>query len=627
MERGSKCFCNSPVCYLGQTNFSRVSSFHRGIRSWSKSLRNVACVLALFGCVSAFGQTGGQPVTITLGMPAPVVGKTFTVEALVTNPSFVPAPTGSVAFDFGDGTPAVTVPLDYRIASTTYTYSAVGPASVTATYSGDANFAPASATLQGQIVRSLPNVTLNVFGDSISNAGNSVYPNGVNWVTQTAWVEGVSLNDMAVSGYKVADEMPFIYGTKVAPNTYSAVLLGQNDGPNTPQKITQYQSSLLAGAAWLLIPDTDANGLHPKVAAQDPSVTKTGAWTQSGLYSSIGLGTTEAGDSLTASITGSTLYLGLSGTTASNYTVDVFVDGAFLGEYSPAIVYSGSVTTAIPWGIRIPIPGSALTAAHTVTAVCKTPGSSGCYVDWFGGNGFVAPNKLPLLWLGEPYHTNQNSDPSTTGAYIAPIRVFGQDLKADGLGITLVDVFDNFDGHLEPGCLVDTVHPAKCGHQVISATYLGAMNWLFTKDQRIDFGTQSSANFSPSPIPVNAIATSELPVTLSVLSGNATIENNALRAFSTGSVTLEADQGGDWNYLLAAPEQKTIQILPAPVTIALQPLSTQVVAPGTTSVTVLVTWAGSTPVVGSVTLYDGSAAIGTAQLDGTGAATFSNLQL
>jgi hypothetical protein len=248
-------------------------------------------------------------------------------------------------------------------------------------------------------------------------------------------------------------------------------------------------------------------------------------------------------------------------------------------------------------------------------------------VDWFGGNGFVAPNKLPLLWLGEPYHTNQNSDPSTTFAFIAPIRQFGQDLAADGLGITLVDVFDNFDGHLEPGCLVDQVHPAKCGHQVISATYLGAMNWLFTKDQRIDFGTQSSANFSSSPIPVNANATSNLPVTLTVMSGNAAIENNALRAFSTGSVTLEADQGGDWNYLLAAPEQKTIQILPAPVTITVQPLSSQVIAPASTSVTVLVTWAGSTPVAGSVTLNDGSAVIGTAQLDGTGAATFSNLQL
>jgi hypothetical protein len=560
-------------------------------------------------------------------MPAPVSGRPFTVDALVTNPLYVPTPTGSVAFDFGDGTPVVTVPLDYRLASTTHTYSAVGLAKVTATYSGDSTFAVTSATLQGQIVRSTPGALLNVFGDSISQAGNGVYPDGANWVTMTAWVEGVSLNDMALPGYKTADEVPFIYNTKIAPDSYSAVLLGQNDfSSNSGSVIAQYQSSLLAGAVWLLIPDTDANGRHPKLAAQDPSVAKSGAWSQSALYPSIGLGTTEANDSLTATIEGSTIYLGLSGTTASNYAVDVYADGALLGEYSPAIVYTGNTTTNIPWGVRIPIPGSALTASHIVTAVCKTPGTSGCFVDWLAGNGFVEPNKLPLLWLGEPYHTNQNSDPSTVAAFVASIRQFGQNLQADGLGITLADVFDNFDGHLEPWCLVDQVHPAKCGEQVISATFLGAMNWLFTKDQRIDFDAQSSANFSSNPIPVGVSATSDLPVTLTVVSGNATIENNSLNAFSAGSITLEANQAGDWNFRPAAPELATIQILPAPVTVAVQPLSTQVIVPGSTSVTVLVTWAGNPPVTGSVTLYDGSTAIGTAQLNGAGEATFANMQ-
>jgi hypothetical protein len=565
-------------------------------------------------------------------MPVPVAGKSFTVVALVTNPAYVPTPTGSVQFDFGDGTPAVTVALDYRTASTTHTYSAVDPANVTATYSGDSSFGPASTTLQGQIVRSVPNMALNVFGDSISTASNDIVPNGANWVTMTAWAEGFSsLNDMAVPGYKVADETPFIYGTKVAANTYSAVLLGQNDfnlySVTDPNYITQYISSLLAVTEWLLIPEIDANGMHPKFSAQDLSVTRAGTWTQSSLYPSIGLGTTEAGDSLTATITGATAYLGLSTTPAGNYTIDVFVDGALQGEYSPSIVYSGATTTSIPWGVRIALPGSSLSDSHTVTAVCKTPGTSGCFVDWFGGNGFVAPNKLPLLWLGEPYHTNQTGRTyQETQAYISAIRQIGQDLQSDGLGVTLADVFDNFDGARESACLVDQVHPAKCGHQVIAATFLGAMNWLFTKDQRIDLGTQTSANFSSTPIPIDASATSSLPVTLTLLSGNAVLENNALRVLSTGSVTLEADQGGDSNYRPAAPEQKTIQILPAPVTVSVAPASTQVILPGSTSVSVHLTWTGTTPVPGSVTLYDGSQTIGTAQLDGTGAATIANLQ-
>jgi hypothetical protein len=177
-------------------------------------------------------------------MPTPVVGKALTVYALVTNPVSIPAPTGSVQFDFGDGTPTVTVPMSYRIATATHTYSAVGPAKVTATYSGDSNFSTASETIQGQIVRSAPNVTLNVYGDSISYAMNTVAPTG-SWVPIVGYGEGWSLNDMALPGYKVADETPFVYAARIATDTYSAVLLGQNDfnagSVTVPQFITQYQ--------------------------------------------------------------------------------------------------------------------------------------------------------------------------------------------------------------------------------------------------------------------------------------------------------------------------------------------------------------------------------------------------
>jgi hypothetical protein len=587
-------------------------------------------IFALFGAF-AFAQAGALPVVVTLGAPPPVAGQEFTVSALVTNPALSPAPTGSIQFNFGDGTSDVSVPMTYRVAKTTHTYSTVGSAQITATYSGDATFTSSTAVVQGQVLTSVPTVTLNVFGDSISAAGNTVSDTSTNWVQVVAYIHGWQLNNSAQPGYRLADECPYMYATPVTPSSYSAMLLGQNDfwgvSPAPSSAVSQYQNSLLACSAWLLIPQTSAAGTHPKLVAQDASVVQSGTWSQSSLFPLMGLSTANAGDSLTATVSGSTVYLGLTGTVQSNYTVDVFVDGQLAGEYNPSFVYSGNKTQAIPYGIRIPVLGSTGSAPHTVSVVCTDPGPSGCFVDWFGGNGFVAPNQMPLLWLGEPYLDNQ---PSHSFAemleYAEAIREMGQSLQSDGLGLSLADVFDNFDGEIDTQCMADLVHPSACGHQILAATYLGAMDWLFIKDQRIDFGQLSPVAFG-STAAVDVKATSELPVRLSVVSGPATINGNSVVPTAVGSVIVEADQSGNADYLAAAPATATIEITPAPVSVSIVPSALEVPYQGSFSVTAQVVWNGSGPVPGYVSLQDGNATIGTATLDSTGTATFANLQL
>ena len=170
-------------------------------------------LMAMFAAIvatSAFGQAGLSTAVVTLGAPSPVVGQPFTVYALVTNPSLSPAPTGSIQFDFGDGSPTVSVDMGYRVATATHTYAAVGSAKMTATYSGDANFASASAVVQGEIVRSVPSVQLNVFGDSISASGNGVYPQNTGWVAIVAYVHGWTLNNVSLPGNRTADQCQFI---------------------------------------------------------------------------------------------------------------------------------------------------------------------------------------------------------------------------------------------------------------------------------------------------------------------------------------------------------------------------------------------------------------------------------
>ena len=357
-------------------------------------------------------------------------------------------------------------------------------------------------------------------------------------------------------------------------------------------------------------------------------MTQNGSWTQSTLNPSMGLGTVSAGNSLTTTVTGSTIYIGLNGLETSNYTVDVMVDGQLASEYTPPFYYQGNYTTAVQWGYRIPVPGSALAATHTVSVICKTTGTTGCYVDWLGGNGFVSPNQLPLVWLGEPYLTDV-SDKTYAGIlpYIEGIRTLGDEFRSDGLAVMQADVWDNFNGEDDTVCLADQVHPASCGHEILATVFLSGMNVLFTKDQRIDFGVTATVNYSDAPIAVDVNATSGLPVSLKVLSGTATVSGSSIIATGIGTVSLEADQAGDANFFPAMPAAATIQIDPAPIALAVVPSKAQVNYPDATQVTVQAAWSGHGAIAGTVTLMDGTDTLDTAALEGNSAAAFSNLQL
>ena len=76
----------------------------------------------------------GEPVTFT--------------ATVATDQPVAGTPSGSVIFDFGDGTTPVTVPLTDSAAEVTHTYTSGvgGPYTLTATYSGDADFAASSGT-------------------------------------------------------------------------------------------------------------------------------------------------------------------------------------------------------------------------------------------------------------------------------------------------------------------------------------------------------------------------------------------------------------------------------------------------------------------------------------------------
>jgi formylglycine-generating enzyme required for sulfatase activity len=88
--------------------------------------------------------------------------------------------------------------------------------------------------------------------------------------------------------------------------------------------------------------------------------------------------------------------------------------------------------------------------------------------------------------------------------------------------------------------------------------------------QTIAFPLPASVFLSQGPLPVVASASSGLPVTLSVLSGPATLEDGLLQLNEPGIVKIEARQAGGGNFVAAKPVVRslTVRADPAGLTLA-----------------------------------------------------------
>jgi hypothetical protein len=85
--------------------------------------------------------------------------------------------------------------------------------------------------------------------------------------------------------------------------------------------------------------------------------------------------------------------------------------------------------------------------------------------------------------------------------------------------------------------------------------------------QTITFPGIPTQTYGASPITLTATASSGLPVTYTVLSGPATVSGSALTLTGAGSVTVEADQSGNSQYLAALPVSQTFAVNQATQTI------------------------------------------------------------
>jgi len=81
--------------------------------------------------------------------------------------------------------------------------------------------------------------------------------------------------------------------------------------------------------------------------------------------------------------------------------------------------------------------------------------------------------------------------------------------------------------------------------------------------QAISFPPPGEILFRPGPVTVIATSDSGLAVSFDIVSGPATVVNNALEFTGVGPVTMRALQEGDDDFLPALPVERTFQILPS----------------------------------------------------------------
>jgi uncharacterized protein (TIGR03437 family) len=138
--------------------------------------------------------------------------------------------------------------------------------------------------------------------------------------------------------------------------------------------------------------------------------------------------------------------------------------------------------------------------------------------------------------------------------------------------VTLIDGTATLStGSFDLGTAVLAATMSTAGHHTLVATYPGDFRTngctsppltinVAQGSQTISFPALPNHVFGDPPFSVPAFSSSGLPVTLTVISGPATIAGNLLTLTGTGLVTLQASQPGDANWLAAADVQQQFQV-------------------------------------------------------------------
>jgi len=143
----------------------------------------------------------GQTATALTSSPNPSnVGQTVTLTAAVTVQSGTGTPTGTVSFFNGTTQIGSAVPLSGGGAAITTSTLAAGTASLTATYSGDTNFATSTSPAVQQVVQGAAGFTLAAKPSTVTVSAPGASGSATITITTTGNLKASSVGGFACSG-------------------------------------------------------------------------------------------------------------------------------------------------------------------------------------------------------------------------------------------------------------------------------------------------------------------------------------------------------------------------------------------------------------------------------------------
>ncbi|MFE2188881.1 Ig-like domain repeat protein, partial [Streptomyces sp. NPDC059455] len=378
--------------------------------------------------------------TVVTSSPTPsAVGQTVTLIARVAPvPPGAGAPTGTVTFDFGDGTTTATTPVANGVATTTHAYisTAGSPYTITATYSGDDSFATSTGTTVQQVETNVSATATtvsttpdpSVIGEAVTvSATVTVLPPAAGTATGTVtfdFGDGSTTVTVPLTGDTATTSHAYA-STAGSPYTIIATYSGDDDFTGSTgldiQTVTPASSSTTLSSA-----------PNPSVTGQPVTFTATVASGQPGAGTPPGTVTFDFGDgtqAVRAPLTGGTAIAvhAYPGTAGSPYTVTATYDGdvSFTGSTDTLTqtVDPGATSTTV---FSSPDPsqvGQPVTVTANVAVVAPGSGTTTGTVTFDFGDGtppVTAPSVAGVAAVTHAY-------PGTSGSPYTISATYGDD--------------------------------------------------------------------------------------------------------------------------------------------------------------------------------------------------------
>ena len=310
------------------------------------------------------------------------------------------------------------------------------------------------------------------FGDSLtdgSGADAPIHTNGYAWKLATRL--GLPLTNFAHGGDMVPDQVGRAYSIRPAADDLFTIMLGVNDERIYGVDATKqgyFRDGLRALVTWL--------ALGQRTLAVNGGVETGNSWTNTALYG-IGRRATAVGDSKIFTNTGSVAYLSMIIAPSTLCTYTLTKDGSVIGSFdanAPGVTsYNGWPYSERLHRIVGLVPGDQIGITMT--------GGSYCYVEWFGDNNqagkprvFVG-NVVRQVSGGPQGYAMWGGSDANVAAYNVDVAQTVVDLHADGLDVTLVDVWSVVNTTTDIWQPVDGIHPTQSGHNKMADTFYNAI--------------------------------------------------------------------------------------------------------------------------------------------------------